>query len=67
MAKVIAPVWPDLAKSLAILAKSLKSWATFYGLFTFWENFGPTLANFWTIGQVFNHVNGQMCENNPAI
>ena len=32
-------------RNFATLAKTLKSWAIFEGLFTIWENFGQTLAN----------------------
>ena len=31
-------------RNFAIMAKFSKSWANFEGLFTIWENFGPTLA-----------------------
>ena len=35
----------------------------FEGLFSIWRNIGPKVAIFFTIGQVFNVVDGQILKN----
>ena len=43
-------VWPDLAKFRHFGEWSL--WKNFDGLFSIWLNFEPTLANFYSTGQM---------------
>ena len=55
LANVCRCDWSDqIWRNFAQVASKLKSWANFFEeLSLIWQNFEPTLANFYAIGQIF--------------